>query len=169
MMKTETHGNQKVTTSQKESTILLGTTRSSKENLMRLDSKNFTKDYELTIRKIEGETCIQLSWSSAEDRHLIEDDEGLVEYWGTKLLAQYNVDTNKIFLNTRFGLRWNDNEEVMEQVFLFIAGCNEHRSSYLNETTILEILECGDDKDKRGSITGRPAPADLLGIPIYKL
>lgn len=33
-MKTETHGNQKVTTTQKESTILLGTTRSSKEFTM---------------------------------------------------------------------------------------------------------------------------------------
>ena len=169
MMKTETYSNPKVTTNQKDSTILLGTTRSSRENLMRLDSKNFTKDYELSIRKIEGETCIQLSWSSATERHLVQDDEGNVEYHGTRLIAQYNVDANKIFLNTRYGIRWNDNDEVMEQVFLFIAGCNNHRSSYLNETTIIEILECEDDKDARGSITGRPAPADLLGIPIYKL
>ena len=154
-MKTEAHSNQKVTTNQKDSTILLGTTHSSKETTMNLWSGAYNSGLQLNIRNNEEGTFAHLT-----------------QYLSHRTLAVYHVEANKIYLAEN----WNSSddkrftsEEKIEAVFSFITQCNEHRSSYLNEMTIIEILECGDDKDKRGSITGRPAPADLLGIPIYKL
>jgi hypothetical protein len=153
MMKTETHGNQKGHTTQKESMGDFGTTHSSKETKMNIWSSSYT-GLQLNIRNNEEGTFVILK-----------------QYLSHTTLAMYHVKANKIYLaedwNSSNDKRFTSEEKV-EAVLSFIAQCNEHRSSYLNETTIIEILECGDDREKRGSITGRPAPADLLGIPIYK-
>ncbi len=146
-MKKETHGNQKVTTNQKESTILLGTTHSSQgEYNMKLSQETFTKDNKLVFTEEFGDKVIQL-------------------YSYGFLVAQYDLKRNHIYL----GEKWNHSKTTRKYVFLFIAGINDHYSSYLKKDIITEMLECGDDKDKVGSITGRPAPADMLGTPIYTM
>ena len=154
MMKKETYSNQKVTTSQKESTILLdtstillGTTHSSQgEYNMHLSQETFTKDNKLVFTEEVGDKVIQL-------------------YSYGFLVAQYDFKRNHIYL----GEKWDYSKTTRKYVFLFIAGINDHYSSYLKKNIITEMLECGDDKNKVGSITGRPAPADMLGTPIYTM
>ena len=113
---------------------------------MRLSQETFTKDNKLVFTEEYGDKVIQL-------------------YSYGFLVAQYDLKLNHIYL----GKKWNHSRTTRKYVFLFIAGINDHYSSYLKKDIITEMLECGDDKNKVGSITGRPAPADLLGTPIYPM
>ena len=113
---------------------------------MKLSQETFTKDNKLVFTEEHGNKVIQL-------------------YSYGFLVAQYDLKLNYIYL----GEKWDYSKTTRKYVFLFIAGINDYYSSYLQKNIIVEMLECGDDKNKVGSITGRPAPADLLGTPIYKM